>query len=145
MRAVIQRVKKCSVFVGETEHSAIADGLLVLLGVAKGDSEEDAEYIAEKIVNLRIFPDDEGKMNLSVSETGGGLMVVSQFTLLGDCRKGRRPSFSYAEEPGRARLLYERLVEKLKTGGTRVETGVFGEMMDIVLVNWGPVTLIIDS
>lgn len=117
----------------------------MLIGVAKGDTEKEAEYIAEKIVNLRVFPDDRDKMNLSVCETGGSVMVVSQFTLLGECRKGRRPSYAYAEEPGRARELYERVVEMLKTGGARVETGIFGEMMDIMLVNRGPVTLVIDT
>ena len=120
-------------------------GLLVLLGVGQGDGEADAEYLAEKIVHLRVFPDDAGHMNLSALETGGEILAVSQFTLLGDCRKGRRPGFSSAAAPEQAARLYAHCVERLKDSGLRVEQGVFQAQMDVSLVNWGPVTLLLDS
>lgn len=113
--------------------------------MAKGDGEKEAAYVADKILNLRIFPDREGRMNLSVVDTCGSIMAVSQFTLLGDCRKGRRPSFEDAEEPQKASVLIDRFVDILQSSGTKVETGVFGEMMTVSLENWGPVTLVIDS
>lgn len=145
IRAVVQRVRQCSVTIGGSEHSSIGEGLLVLLGVAKGDGETEAGYIAGKILNLRIFPDGEGRMNRSVIEAGGSIMAVSQFTLLGDCGKGRRPSYAHAEDPGPASALIDRLVGILRASGLNVETGVFGEMMMVSLDNWGPVTLVIDS
>ena len=119
--------------------------MLVLLGAGKDDSNIDADYLAEKILTLRIFEDGEGKMNLSVSDTGGSLLVVSQFTLYSDCRKGRRPSFDKAAPPEVAEALYEEFVSKLRARGARVETGRFRAMMDVHLVNWGPVTLMLDS
>lgn len=120
-------------------------GLLVLLGVARGDTEKELEYIADKTLNLRIFPDDEGRMNLSVLDIGGELTVVSQFTLLADTRKGRRPSFVGAAEPAIAEQMYELFVERLRASGLRVDTGGFGEMMLVSLENWGPVTIVIET
>lgn len=125
--------------------SRIGTGILVLLGVAKGDTEAEAAYLADRILNLRIFPDAGGKMNLSVVETGGELTVVSQFTLLADCRKGRRPSFVGAEDPGRAEHLYREFVRRLISSGLKVGTGEFGETMTVTLDNWGPVTIVIDA
>ncbi len=125
--------------------SEIGAGLLVLLGIARGDGEAELSFLADKILNLRIFPDDEGKMNLSVLETGGELMVVSQFTLLADCRRGRRPSFVDAAEPELAEPLYERFAAALAGSGLKVATGAFGAMMTVSLDNWGPVTLVIDA
>ena len=145
MRAVLQRVERASVEVeGETVGS-IGAGLLVLLGVAKGDTSAHADYLADKILNLRIFSDDAGKMNRSVIESGGGILAVSQFTLYGDCRKGRRPSFDDAAPPELARPLYEYFVERLRTANLLVETGVFQASMKISLVNDGPVTFVLDS
>lgn len=145
MRAVLQRVERASVEVeGETVGS-IGAGLLVLLGVAKGDTSAHADYLADKILNLRIFSDDAGKMNRSVIEAGGGILAVSQFTLYGDCRKGRRPSFDGAAPPELARPLYEYFVERLRAGKLLVETGVFQASMKISLVNDGPVTFVLDS
>lgn len=138
-------MKQCSVSIGGSCCSSIDEGLLVLIGVAKGDGEQEAGYLADKILNLRIFPDMDGRMNVSVTDTGGSIMVVSQFTLLGDCRKGRRPSYVDAEDPGKASALIDRLVDILRSSGMKLETGVFGEMMAVSLVNWGPVTLIIDT
>ncbi len=123
----------------------ICAGLLVLLGVAKTDTAADADFLVEKILNLRVFSDDAGKMNRSVLETGGALLVVSQFTLYGDCRKGRRPSFDLAAPPDQARSLYERFVAAARCGNIRVETGVFQAAMAVSLVNVGPVTLIVES
>jgi D-aminoacyl-tRNA deacylase len=145
MRAVVQRVKESRVEVkGETAGS-IGAGLLILLGVGEDDSEKDCSYLAEKIANLRIFPDHRDLMNLSVIDTGGEALVVSQFTLWGDCRKGRRPSFTKAARPERANELYEHFIDLLKKKGLTVATGMFQEMMDVYLVNDGPVTLILDS
>jgi D-tyrosyl-tRNA(Tyr) deacylase len=142
---VIQRVKSCEVSVGGETVSEIGTGLLVLLGIARGDGEAELSFMAEKILNLRIFPDGEDRMNLSVLETGGELMVVSQFTLLADCRKGRRPSFVDAEAPDIAEPLYERFAARLAESGLKVATGAFGAMMNVSLDNWGPVTLVIDA
>lgn len=145
MKGVIQRVSRARVVIAGREHSAIANGILILLGVEKGDSPEDAETLAKKILELRIFEDDAGKMNRSLLDVQGEMLAVSQFTLLGDCRKGRRPSFDDAAPPDDARRLYEYFVEKLKASGTKVETGVFQAMMDVELVNQGPVTFILDT
>ncbi len=145
MRAVVQRVKEASVVVEGRTVGDIGHGLLVLLGVGEGDSEEDCEYLANKIAHLRIFSDDQGLMNLSLIEIQGAVLVVSQFTLWGDCRKGRRPSFTRAARPERARELYEHFVGILRGKGLRTATGEFQEMMDVHLVNDGPVTLILDS
>ncbi|MBU4185716.1 MAG: D-aminoacyl-tRNA deacylase [Desulfobacteraceae bacterium] len=145
MRAVIQRVKESSVRVDNKITGKIGKGLLVLLGVAESDRPGDADYLSEKIINLRIFEDENGKMNRSLLETGGEMLVVSQFTLLGDCRKGRRPSFVNAASPEKANELYEYFVKKVRDKGIFVETGQFRAMMDVSLINDGPVTLIIES
>jgi D-tyrosyl-tRNA(Tyr) deacylase len=145
MRAIVQRVKEARVEVDGETVGRIGEGVLVLLGAGKDDTEEDAGYLAEKIVGLRIFEDSEGKMNLSVTDTGGGVLVVSQFTLYGDCRKGRRPSFDKAAPPEAAEALYELFVAKLRERGAKIETGKFRAMMDVHLVNSGPVTLMLDS
>jgi D-tyrosyl-tRNA(Tyr) deacylase len=145
MRAVLQRVTSARVQVDEGVVGEIGNGLLILLGVAAEDSEPDAKWLAEKVAALRIFQDAQGKMNLSVKETEGSALVVSQFTLLGDCRKGRRPGFDKAAPPDKAEQLYQRFVEMLRDEGVSVETGTFGAMMAVSLVNDGPVTLILDS
>jgi D-tyrosyl-tRNA(Tyr) deacylase len=145
MRTVIQRVSEARVTVAGSVVGEIGPGLLALLGVAKPDTAADADFLAEKILNLRVFPDDAGKMNRSLLETGGALLVVSQFTLYGDCRKGRRPSFDDAAPAEQARRLYERFVEMARRSGVRVETGVFQAHMDVALVNDGPVTLLVES
>ncbi|HUV50034.1 MAG TPA: D-aminoacyl-tRNA deacylase [Anaerolineae bacterium] len=145
MRAVIQRVKKSSVSVHNEIINEIGSGLLVLLGIAKGDDTGGAEYLADKITNLRIFEDENNKMNRSLIETGGEMLVVSQFTLLGDCRKGRRPSFIDAAEPVAANELYEQFVKKVEQRGITVKTGRFRAIMDISLINDGPITLILES
>lgn len=145
MRAIVQRVKEARVEVDGDVTGRIGEGVLVLLGAGKDDTEEDAEYLAEKILGLRIFEDTEGKMNLSVTDAGGSVLVVSQFTLYGDCRKGRRPSFDKAARPEDAERLYELFVDELRERGAKVETGRFRAMMDVHLVNWGPVTLMLDS
>ena len=145
MRAIVQRVKEARVEVDGETVGRIGEGVLVLLGAGKDDTEEDAGYLAEKIVGLRIFEDSEGKMNLSVTDTGGAVLVVSQFTLYGDCRKGRRPSFDKAAPPEEAERLYELFVAELRERGAKVETGRFRAMMDVHLVNRGPVTLMLDS
>ena len=145
MKAVIQRVGAASVEVDAKTVGQIGKGILVLLGVEKGDGERDAAWLAEKIANLRIFEDEKGKMNLSVREIGGELLAVSQFTLAGNCTKGRRPSFDSAAPPEEANRLYEFFVEKLRELGLPVETGVFQAMMQVSLVNDGPVTFILES
>jgi D-tyrosyl-tRNA(Tyr) deacylase len=145
MRAVVQRVSRARVSVGGEITGEIGLGLLVLLGVGAGDTRAEADYLAEKTIGLRIFEDAGGKMNLSVVEVGGGLLVVSQFTLYGDARKGRRPSFDAAAAPERARELYEYFVEKVRAAGLRCETGRFQETMQVELVNEGPVTILLDS
>lgn len=145
MRAVIQRVSRASVTVEGEEIAQIGWGLLVLLGVAQGDVPEDARYVAEKAANLRIFEDDEGKMNLSVKDIGGEILLVSQFTLMGDARKGRRPSFAAAGNPQNAQSLYEKTAAFLKETGITVKMGKFQAHMDVSLVNDGPVTILLDS
>ncbi len=145
MRMVIQRVTEASVTVGERVVGRIGGGIAVLLGVAKGDTEKEADYLLNKLINLRIFSDDEGKLNLSVQDIGGELLVVSQFTLLGDCRKGRRPGFSNAAPPEEADRLYMYFVEQLRTKGFKVETGEFQAMMLVKIHNDGPVTFVIES
>jgi D-aminoacyl-tRNA deacylase len=145
MRAVVQRVSCASVTVDGELAGAIAHGLLVLLGVAQDDSEADADYLAEKIAGLRIFEDEAGKMNLSVAEIGGAVLAVSQFTLFGDVRRGKRPSFDAAARPEQAKTLYEYFVGRIRRLGLRCETGRFQEMMEVALVNTGPVTILLDS
>ena len=145
MRVVVQRVSRAKVTVGGEVVGEIGPGLLVLLGVGNGDTRADADYLAEKMTGLRIFEDRDGKMNLSVSETGGSLLVVSQFTLYGDARRGKRPSFDEAAPPPLAKELYEYFVEKIRAAGLRCETGRFQEMMQVELVNEGPVTILLDS
>jgi len=145
MRAVVQRVTQARVEVDGKLTGEINAGLLVLLGVSKTDSEADSRFLSEKILNLRIFPDADGKMNRSLIETGGALLAVSQFTLYGDCRKGRRPSFDLAAPAELARALYEHFVLETRRSGVRVETGIFQAHMAVSLTNDGPVTLIIDS
>ena len=145
MRAVIQRVSSASVKVDGATVGAIGRGLLVLLGVSVDDDERDADHLVDKSLNLRVFEDDDGKMNLSLTDIGGELLVVSQFTLYGDARKGRRPSFIKAAEPERANELYEYFALKIKEKLGSVETGRFQAMMDVELVNDGPVTILLDS
>lgn len=145
MRAVVQRVGRATVKVGDEITGEIGKGLLVLLGVGQGDSEGDANYLAEKVAGLRIFEDEAGKMNLSVGEIGGAVLAVSQFTLFGDVRRGKRPSFDAAARPERARELYEAFVEHIRALGLHCETGRFQEMMEVELVNSGPVTILLDS
>jgi D-aminoacyl-tRNA deacylase len=145
LRAVIQRVSCARVLINENEYSRIGRGLLVLVGVEKDDTNEDAEALARRIVELRIFEDEAGKMNRSISDVGGQILAVSQFTLLGDCRRGRRPSFDPAAPPDIARTLYERFVNEIDALGIAVATGMFQAMMNIELTNQGPVTFILDS
>jgi D-aminoacyl-tRNA deacylase len=145
VKAVIQRVTSAGVDVAGETVGRIGRGLLVLLGVEKGDGERDADRMAEKVVNLRIFEDDSGKMNLALMEAGGSLLVVSQFTLAGNCAKGRRPSFDTAASPVEAKRLYEYFVTMLREMGVTTETGVFQAMMAVSLVNDGPVTFILES
>jgi len=145
MRAVIQRVKESSVTVDKETVGAIGPGLVILLGVAADDEEKDADVLAAKIVNLRIFEDEQGKMNRSLLDTGGAMLVVSQFTLLADCSRGRRPSFIKAAGPDTARPLYRYFAEQVRGQGVETATGRFGAMMDVALVNDGPVTLILES
>jgi D-tyrosyl-tRNA(Tyr) deacylase len=145
VRAVIQRVTSARVIIDGKEYSRIGRGLLVLLGVEKEDTTEDAGMLARRIVELRVFEDDAGKMNRSIVESGGQILAVSQFTLLGDCRRGRRPSFDPAAPPDVARDLYQRFVDEVGALGIPVATGVFQAMMDIELTNQGPVTFILDS
>jgi D-aminoacyl-tRNA deacylase len=146
MRAVLQRVSSARVVVDEnTTTGSIQHGLLVFLGISKTDTNTDADYLLNKITGLRIFPDESGKMNRSVTEAGGALLVVSQFTLYADCRKGRRPSFDQAAPPQRARVLYEYFVQSARQGPLAVFTGLFQAAMEVELVNTGPVTIILDS
>ncbi len=145
MKALIQRVKESRVEVKGETVGAIQGGLLIFLGVGRGDSEKDCAYLARKIANLRVFSDEKDQMNLSLLETGGSALVVSQFTLMGDCQKGRRPSFSKAAKPEAAKVLYEEFVKLLIEMGVPVATGRFQEMMEVCLINDGPVTLIVDS
>ncbi|MGA3027283.1 MAG: D-aminoacyl-tRNA deacylase [Bryobacteraceae bacterium] len=146
MRVVLQRVRQASVTVAGEAVGAIGPGLAVLVGIARGDSERDAEYLADKVVNLRVFPDQHGRMNRSLLETGGELLVISQFTLYGDCQKGRRPDFSAAAGPEEARNLYNYFVETLRARcNVRITTGVFQAEMEVSLTNHGPVTLVCDS
>ena len=145
MKVVVQRVKSASVRVNDTTVGKIGPGLLLLVGVAEDDRDEDVAYSAGKCAQLRIFNDHEGKMNRSVSDAGGAILAVSQFTLLGDIRRGRRPSFIYAAGPEKGERLYEKFIAQLKEFGIHVETGIFGAMMDVELINDGPVTLIVDS
>jgi D-tyrosyl-tRNA(Tyr) deacylase len=145
MKVVVQRVKKAKVTVNGEVVGAIGHGLVLLVGVTHSDTIEDVAFIADKIAHLRIFEDETGKMNLSVLDVGGDILSVSQFTLYGDCRKGRRPNFMEAARPDHALPLYEALNEALRQKGIRVETGKFGAMMEVELINDGPVTLIVES
>jgi D-tyrosyl-tRNA(Tyr) deacylase len=145
MRAVVQRVTRARVTVGDDVAGEIGRGLLVLLGVGHEDGEADADYMADKIAGLRIFEDENGKMNHAVGEVQGSVLVVSQFTLYGDVRRGKRPSFDAAAPPEKARALYEYFVERIRAAGLRCETGRFQEMMQVELVNDGPVTILLDS
>jgi D-aminoacyl-tRNA deacylase len=145
MRAVIQRVERAGVTVDGEVCGQIGAGLLVLLAVEQDDEEKDLAFMSRKILNLRVFDDDKGRMNRSIKEAGGELLVVSQFTLYGDCRKGNRPSYSRAAGPEKAERLYERLIQEMRREGVRVAGGRFQAMMKVTLVNDGPVTLIVDS
>ena len=145
MRAVVQRVTRASVSVNGETKGQIGKGLVVLLGVGEGDTTADGDYLADKTVNLRIFEDNEGKLNLSCLDIAGELLIVSQFTLYGDCRKGRRPSFSSAAEPRLADQLYQYYVQRIRDMGLRVATGVFREEMHVEIHNHGPVTILLDS
>lgn len=145
MRAVVQRASRASVTIAGATTGAIGPGLVVFLGIRSGDTDRDAGWLVDKIVNLRIFADRDGKMNLSLADTGGEMLIVSQFTLYGDCRKGRRPGFSNAAPPAIAEPLYNRFIEMVKESEIRVATGVFQAEMQIELINDGPVTLLIDS
>ena len=145
MKVVLQRVKEAKVEVNHLTSGSIGVGLLVLLGISKEDSEADAEYLRDKILGLRIFPDAQGKMNRNIQEAGGALLIVSQFTLYGDCRRGRRPGFDRAAPPERAEALYNYFVEIVRSGPVPVQTGVFQAHMEVHLVNDGPVTILIES
>ncbi len=145
MRVVIQRVKSAEVHAEGERLGKIGKGLLVFVGVGRGDGEGDISFLASKIPDLRIFEDNAGKFNLSLKETGGEVLIVSQFTLYGECRKGRRPSFTEAEEPALAKPMYERFISKLKEEGVPVQTGEFQAKMEVHLINDGPVTLLLDS
>ena len=145
MRAVVQRVSRAQVTVAEEVTGKIGRGLLILLGVGRDDGQADADYLAEKIAGLRIFEDMDGKMNLDTASIGGSVLVVSQFTLYGDVRRGKRPSFDAAAPPERARQLYEYFVERIRSAGLPCQTGRFQEMMQVELVNHGPVTILLDS
>lgn len=145
MRGVIQRVKSSSVKVDDKVIGEIKEGLLILLGVGEGDQDQDLDYIFEKTINLRIFEDEEGKMNKSLLDIGGELLVVSQFTLYGDVRKGRRPSFSSSAKPDMAEVYYEKFLEKSRSEGIKTQSGEFGADMEVSIVNDGPVTILLDS
>src|SRR5437660_1473600 len=144
MRLVIQRVSEAKVIIDHRTQGSIRTGLMVLLGITHSDTEETARYCADKLLGLRVFPDAEGKMNLSVADAGGSILVASQFTLYGDCRRGRRPSFDEAAPPAQAQAIYNFFVDTLRRGPVPVETGIFQAAMEVHLVNQGPVTLIID-
>lgn len=144
MKGLIQRVKRASVTIDGELYSEIKQGILVLLGVEKGDEKENADKLADKIAKLRIFEDEQGKMNKSVADIGGEILVVSQFTLAGDCKKGTRPSFDKAELPQKANELYEYFTEQIRIKNLPTKTGVFGAMMDIELINDGPVTFMLE-
>ncbi|MFA5906828.1 MAG: D-aminoacyl-tRNA deacylase [Desulfobacula sp.] len=145
MKAVVQRVKHSHVTVADKIVSRIGHGLMVLLGVSEGDTKKDADFLVEKIINLRIFEDDNGKLNISLMDVKGELLVVSQFTLLGDCRKGRRPSYIKAAAPEKANSLYEYFIRRAQEFGVETKSGVFQAMMEVSLINQGPVTLILDT
>ena len=145
MRLVLQRVSEARVTVDGNTVGAIRTGLLILAGVAKSDTESEADYLSDKVLGLRIFPDSAGKMNLNVADAGGTLLVVSQFTLYADCRKGRRPGFDQAAAPEQAQSLYNYFVDRLRRGPVPVETGVFQATMEVQLVNQGPVTILMDT
>lgn len=145
MRVVVQRSKEASVTVDGQTIGEITKGFVLLVGITQSDTMEDAKYVAEKIVNLRVFEDQEGKMNLSLSQVEGEILSISQFTLYGDCRKGRRPNFMEAAHPDHASVIYDQFNQLLREQGVKVETGQFGAMMDVALINDGPVTLIIES
>ena len=145
MRVVVQRSKKASVTVAGNTIGEITKGFVLLVGITHGDTPEDAKYVAEKIVNLRVFEDHEGKMNLSLLQVEGQILSISQFTLYGDCRKGRRPNFMEAAHPDHASVIYDEFNHMLREQGIKVETGQFGAMMDVELINDGPVTLIVES
>lgn len=145
MRAVIQRVSRASVTVDSKITGTIQAGLLVLLGIHKDDSEKEIKWLTEKIITLRIFEDNEGKMNRSLIDTGGAMLIVSQFTLYGDCRKGRRPGYSTAALPNHAKILYHEFIDTIKNKGIKTASGKFQAHMDVELVNDGPVTLLLDS
>jgi len=145
MRLLLQRVSQASVTVDGNTVGSIRTGLLILAGMAKTDTESEVDYLSDKILGLRIFPDSTGKMNRNIVEAGGSLLIVSQFTLYGDCRKGRRPSFDDAAGPEHAQALYNYLVHKLRSGPVPVETGVFQATMEVHLVNYGPVTILMDT
>jgi D-tyrosyl-tRNA(Tyr) deacylase len=145
MRAVVQRIRDCTVGVADRQVGRIAAGLLVYLGVGRNDSERDVQFLCDKVLNLRIFPDEAGKMNLSVMDTGGGIMVVSQFTLFGDAREGRRPSYTEAADPQKARVLYEQALQLFARSGIPVASGEFQAMMEVSYTNLGPVTILLDS
>ena len=145
MRLVVQRVSSASVTVGGVTVGSIRSGLVILAGMGRADSQLEVDYLADKVLGLRVFPDGSGKMNRNVADAGGSLLVVSQFTLYGDCRKGRRPSFDEAAAPDKAQALYTYFVEKLRLGPVPVETGVFQATMEVHLVNQGPVTILLDT
>ncbi len=145
MRAVIQRVRRASVTINGTVHGEIGRGMVVLLGIHGNDRLTDLQWLAEKVVNLRIFDDQQGKMNLSLADIAGAMLIISQFTLYGDCRKGRRPGFSSAAVPDIAEPLYHRFIEEIKNKQVKVASGIFQAAMDVELVNEGPVTLLLDS
>ena len=145
MRAVIQRVKSAQVIVNEKIIGLIGFGLLVLLGISREDNRDDADYLVEKTINLRIFDDQDGKMNRSLLDVGGEMLIVSQFTLSADCRKGRRPSFTAAADPAEAKKLYQYFIERVKEKGITVATGEFQALMEVGLINNGPVTILMDS
>ena len=145
MRVVLQRVREATVLVQENTVGSIRTGVVALVGISKDDTEEDADWLLDKVLQLRMFPDEAGKMNRNIQEAGGALLVISQFTLYGDCRKGRRPSFDQAAPPEQAESLYNYFVTRAQQGPVPIQTGIFQAMMEVRLVNHGPVTILIDS